>query len=159
METENIKIKNLLETVTELTSFLQASNEIDFDFFYNAYKILTTFTIEDWNYLKLELPKWTQDQLEVLVTTLHEEHGSNNRINDNFFIGYIFTIAHDNLASTIFDCFLYYFISENKIESIELINSIEKRIKLLYDKKYIKEESSYKFWLNIIEETRKKAVC
>ncbi len=40
METENIKNKNLLETVTELTSFLQASGEVDFDFFYRAYEIM-----------------------------------------------------------------------------------------------------------------------
>ena len=159
MKTENIKVKNLLETVTESTSFLQASGEIDFDFFYNEYKILLTFTNEDWDCLKNELPNWTEDQLDVLATTLHEEHGSDNRLNDNYFIGYIFTIAPDNLASSIFNCFLYYFISENKIESIDLLNSIEEKINLLYDKKYISEESEYKFWVNYIKETKEKAVC
>ena len=159
METENIKIKNLLETVTELTSFLQASAETDFDFFYEAYKILVTFSKVDWDCLKDELPKWSEDQLDVLVTTLHNEHGDQNRINDNFFIGYIFTIAPDNLASTILDCFIYYFISENKIESIELLNSIEEKINLLYDGKYIREETEYKFWKKFIQEAKNKAVC
>jgi hypothetical protein len=159
MKAENIKVKTLLETVTKSTTFLQASGEIDFDFFYNEYKILLTFANEDWDCLKNELPNWTEDQLDVLATALHEEHGSDKRLNDNYFIGYIFTIAPDNLASSIFHCFLYYFISENKIESIELINSIEKRIDELYEKKYIQEESQYQFWMSYLSEVRKKAVC
>jgi hypothetical protein len=159
METENIKIKNLLKTVMESTSFLQASGEVDFDFFYSTYKILETFTTRDWNHLKNELPKWSEEQLDVLVTTLHDEHGDGNKINDNFFIGYIFSISPDNLAISILDCFLYYFMSENKIESIELLNSIETKVNLLYNKKYIREESEYIYWVNFIEETRRKAVC
>lgn len=153
----NLKVKNLYETVKELTSFLQASGETDFDFFYSAYKILSSFTKVDWDYLKNELPSWTENQLDVLVTTLHGEYGDESRINDNYFIGYIFTISPDNLASQILDCYLYYFISENKIESIELLNSIENKINMLNDKKYIREKSEYIFWINFIEETRKKA--
>lgn len=158
METENIKITNLLETVTESTSFLQASCEVDFDFFYSVYKILKTFTTKDWNHLKNDLPKWSEDQLNVLVTTLHDEHGDGNKINDNFFIGYIFSISPDNLASSILDSFLYYFMSENNIESIELLNSIETKINLLYKKKYIKEESQYIYWANFIKEASKKNI-
>ncbi|WP_281638396.1 hypothetical protein [Flavobacterium marginilacus] len=50
-------------------------------------------------------------------------------------------------------------MSENKIESIELLNLIEAKVNLLYNKKYIKEESEYIYWVNLIEDARKKAVC
>ena len=159
MEPENIKIKNLLKTVTDLTSCLQASSEVDFYFFSRVHKILETFTAKDWESLKTELPKWNEKQLNVLVQTLDEGDGLNNRINDNFFIGYIFTLSPDNLAITIFYNILDYFFDENEITSIELINSIENRINKLYENKYINEEATYTFWINKIAEARKKAIC
>jgi hypothetical protein len=54
MESENLKISNLLQTVTELTACLQTSGEVDFYFFYRAHKIVETLEVKDFEYLKFQ---------------------------------------------------------------------------------------------------------
>ena len=158
MNSENLNVKHLFENVSELSCFIQANDESDHFLFYSTYLILKTFGNDDWNDLKNELTNWNENQLDVLVTTLFEGDGENNDLEDNFFIGYIFTIAPNDLASTIFYSYFDYFFHENEIHSISFLNSIEEKINLLFESNYIYEKSTYEYWVDYIEKLKKKAI-
>lgn len=159
MRSENKNVKRLFENVSESTSFLQASGETDHYLFYSTYIILETFTFGDWRDLKRDLPNWNEDQLDVLVTTLSQGDGENNNLGDNYYIGYIFTIAPNVLASSIFyNCFDFFFYN-NEIHSISLLDSIETKINLLFESNFIYEKATYTYWIDYIEKLKKKAIC
>ncbi|WP_293313693.1 hypothetical protein [Pedobacter sp. UBA5917] len=156
MGLEKINISILFKTVSELTAFSQASREVDFYYFFEAHKILKTFTTKDWGDLKLDLSNWNDKQLDVLVQALDKGDGDYNVVEDNFFIGYIFNLSGDTLASQILDQMLYSFFDENEIDSMDLLDSIENRIKQLYTSNFLKDKKVFAFWMNKIEETKEK---
>ena len=151
------KINDLFFRIDYLTLSMQSNREESFHFFEpysSAHKILETFNSEEWDDLKNELSKWNQDQLTVLVETF----GSYNNISNNYIIGYIFTLALDNLASSMLSPDLLDFFEDNEITSIELLNSIKNRLDKLYMTDYLNDEELYNRWIERIATAKNKAI-
>jgi len=149
------KTNDLFFRIDYLTRSMQSNYESsDFSEPYSsAHKILETFNSEEWEDLKNELPKWNQDQLTVLVETF----GFYNNISNNYIIGYVFTLAMDNLASSMLSPDLLDFFEDNEITSIELLNSIKNRLDKLYTTDYLNDEELYNRWIGRIATAKNKA--
>ncbi|RXR23957.1 hypothetical protein [Flavobacterium stagni] len=149
-----MKVNELMIEINNLLLHPMGRYEID-GYFWRAHKILETFTSQDWEDLKIDLPKWSQNQLDFLVETLFKGDGLNDPMDDNFFIGYIFTLSENQLASYILSERLHYFLIEQNITSTVLLQSILNRINQLQKTEYRCEENIYAFYVNKINEIMK----
>jgi hypothetical protein len=153
MTTQKSKVETLHEEITKLNSVgIQALYEID-GMGHAALQILKSFTMADRKELIEKLPSWSNKDLEFLVFVLHAD--SNEVYNDNFLLGYIFTLADDILANSLLDQWLIFFFEENTIESMELLDAMLNRLESLRLNNYIDDES-YKYWFECITNCKNK---
>ncbi len=153
MITQKSKVETLHEEITKLNSVgLQALYEID-GMGHAALQNLKSFTTTDREELIEKLPTWSNKELEFLAFVLHDD--SNEVYNDNFFLGYIFTLADDKLASSLLDQWLIFFFEENTVESMELLDTMLNRLESLRLNNYI-DDDSYKYWFECITNCKKK---
>lgn len=143
------KVENLLKEITSLSNeSIQLIYEVD-GLCCSAYKVLKSLSVTDRDELILKLPKWTNRQLEVLAFTLHDGNGEGEAIEDNFLLGYVFTLADDSLARDLLNQWLISFFEENNIKSMELLDSIVSRLNILRLNGYI-DESTHDWWIKNI---------
>ncbi|MEZ0007572.1 hypothetical protein ABH942_002954 [Flavobacterium sp. 28YEA47A] len=153
MITQKSKVETLHEEIIRLSSgSTQILYEID-GICYEAYQILKSFTITDREELIEKLPTWSNKELEFLAFILHDD--SNEVYNDNFLLGYIFTLADDILASSLLDQWLIFFFEENTVESMELLDAMLNRLEGLRLNNYI-DETTYKYWVEYITNLKTK---
>lgn len=147
----NQKINALRKEISLLTKLIQAFDEVN-GLSDKAISILSTFNIEDFEQLKLDLLLWDNAELEILAKVFSKGDSNGNLLNDNYFYGYLFVLLPATSASTLLDDMFYFFEDQNF--SCDLLLQIKNKLNELIAKKYI-ERKTYDYWTKQISEKEK----
>ena len=118
----------------------------------NAISILKTFNNSDFQYLKLELPLWSNDELEILAKVFSRGDVNGNLLDDNYFFGYLFVLLPISNSIMLLDDMFYFF--ENQEIDCGLLQQMKNKLNELIAKRYI-ERNTYEYWTKEINEKQK----
>jgi hypothetical protein len=146
-----IKVNELKYEILSLTKSMQAFDEIE-GIQDNAISILKTFNNSDFQYLKLELPLWSNDELEILAKVFSRGDVNGNLLDDNYFFGYLFVLLPNSISIILLYDMFYFF--DNQEINCELLQQMKNKLNELIAKRYI-EMNTYEYWTKEINEKQK----
>ena len=151
----NMRIQELKTEIKYIsTHWSQAIDEVD-GLLTKAFEILNSFNSSSWNSLNNDLPKWENDELRILAETITTGNGR-DVVEDNYTLGYIFTLTDNSTAGCILTNDIGDFLNENKVISFELLDKMKVKLKKMKEKKYL-TEYEYFIWIKRFEEFKNKA--
>jgi hypothetical protein len=98
---------------------------------------LNTFNNSDWNSLNTELDKWSDDELRILAETIINGDDGKNIVDDNYTFGKIFTLTHNTTSSMLLTNYIGTFLTENNVNSFELLGEMKIKLNELKEHKYL----------------------
>lgn len=146
-----MKINVLKDEILSLTKSMQAFDEID-GIQDNAINILKTFNNVDFQFLKLDLPLWSNKELEILAKVFSRGDENGNLLDDNYFFGYLFVLLPISISTILLDDMFYFF--ENQEIDCGLLQQMKNKLNELIAKRYI-ERNTYEYWTKEINEKQK----
>jgi len=149
--TQTQKLKNEINRLS--TNWSQAIDEVD-GLLWKANEILNTFNNSDWNSLNTELDKWSDDELRILAETIINGDDGKNIVDDNYTFGKIFTLTHNTTSNMLLTNYIGTFLTENNVNSFELLGEMKIKLNELKEHKYL-TENEYSDWqcrLTLIEQ-------
>ncbi|MBD3905221.1 hypothetical protein NAL32_11805 [Chryseobacterium sp. Ch-15] len=146
-----LKINELKNEIFSLTKLMRAFDEID-GIQDTATNILKTFNNVDFQYLKLDLLLWSNDELEILAKVFSRGDVNGNLIDDNYFFGYLFVLLPISISTILLEDMFYFF--ENQKIDCGLLQQMKNKLNELIAKKYI-ESDIYEYWTKKIIEKQK----
>jgi hypothetical protein len=146
-----LKINELRNEIFSLTKSMQAFDEVD-GIQDNAINILKIFNNVDFQYLKLDLPLWSNNELEILAKVFSRGDANGNLIDDNYFYGYLFVLLPNSISDILLHD-MFYFFDEQEIDC-GLLQQMKNKLNELIAKRYI-ERNTYEYWAKEINEKQK----
>lgn len=149
------KTQNLYTEVKRLaSSWYQAIFNVDgLGLLENRSLFLSTFESLDWEELQFALPKWNNAELHILAEIIKTGDDLNNSKRAHLF-GHIITLTDYPTSSMLLNEDFIYYIIKNKIQSIELIQSLKLKVEELKTNNYLNEED-FTFWHNKLNEVER----
>ena len=146
-----IKVNELKKEILSLTKSMQAFDEIE-GIQENTISVLKTFNNSDFQYLKLELPLWSNDELEILAKVFSRGNKNGLLLDDNYFYGYLFVLLPISISIILLEDMFYFF--ENQKIDCGLLKQMKNKLNELIAKRYI-DRNTYEYWTREINEKQK----